>query len=70
MLRRITTAMWCRLKCKLKAIMGPTNREMILNHLSVFMWAQRFNEHLFFHLRIQITTTYPTSIRMQKFKVN
>ena len=41
--------MWCRAKSKLKAMMGPTNREMIPDYLSEFMWVQRFNEHRFFH---------------------
>ena len=42
-------AMWCRAKSKLKAIMGPTNREVIPDYLPEFMWVQRFNEHRFFH---------------------
>ena len=43
-------AMWQRGKSKFKSMMGPTNREMIPDYLSEFMWAQRFGgKHTFFH---------------------
>ena len=52
-------AMWCRAKAKFKSMMGLTNREMITDYLSEFMWMQRFHEPRFFHFWDQVVTTYP-----------
>ncbi|XP_065650302.1 uncharacterized protein LOC136078459 [Hydra vulgaris] len=52
-------AMWCRAKAKFKSMMSSTNREMITDYLSEFMWMQRFNEHRFYHFWNQVVTAYP-----------
>ena len=52
-------AMWCRAKVKFMSMMGSTNREMITDYLSEFMWMQSFHEHCFFHFCDQVVTTYP-----------
>lgn len=51
-------AMWQRSKAKFKAMHGPTNREMVPDYLSEFMWAQRFTEHRFFHFWDQVVTMH------------
>ena len=52
-------AMWQRSKAKFKAMFGPTNREMIPDCLSEFMWAKRFKEHSYFHFWKQVVNEYP-----------
>ena len=52
-------AVWCRAKAKFKAMMGPTNRDMVADYLSEFMWMQRFSEHRFLHFWDQVVTAYP-----------
>ena len=52
-------AMWQKSKAKFKAMFGPTNREMIPDNLSEFMWAQRFKEHSYFHFWNQVVDEYP-----------
>ena len=52
-------AMWCRAKAKFKSMMGSTNREMVADYLSEFMWMQRFSEHRFFHFWDQVVAAYP-----------
>ena len=47
-------AMWQHAKSKLKAMMGPTNRDMIQDHLAEFMWSQRFNDSPFYNFWHQI----------------
>ena len=42
-------AMWQRAKAKFKSMFGPTNHDMIPDHLTEFMWNQRFKEHSYFH---------------------
>ena len=52
-------AMWQRSKAKFKSMMGPTNRAMIPDYLSEFMWAQRFGGRLaFFHFWTQVADMY------------
>ncbi|XP_065662708.1 uncharacterized protein LOC136085338 [Hydra vulgaris] len=52
-------AMWQKSKTKFKAMFGPTNREMIPDYLSEFMWTQRFKEHSYFHFWNQVEVEYP-----------
>jgi hypothetical protein len=53
-------AMWQRSKAKFKAQMGPSNRGMIPDYLSEFMWAQRFGgRHAFFNFWTQVSQMYP-----------
>ena len=52
-------AMCCRAKAKFKSMMGSTNREMVADYLSEFMWMQRFPEHRFFHFWDQVIAAYP-----------
>ena len=52
-------AMWQRSKSKFKSMMGPTNREMIPDYLSEFMWAPRFGgRHAFFHFWTHVADMY------------
>ena len=48
--------MWQKAKAKFKSQMGSTNREMIPDYLSEFMWVQRFRENKYFHFWHQIAT--------------
>ena len=52
-------AMWRRTKAKFKSIFGPTNRDMIPDYLTEFMWNQRFNELSYFHFWTQVTQQDP-----------
>ena len=52
-------AMWQRSKAKFKAMFGPTNRDMIPDYLSEFMWNQRFKDNGFFHFWDQVSQIYP-----------
>ncbi|XP_071506451.1 uncharacterized protein [Diadema antillarum] len=55
-------SMWQRAKAKFKAMQGPSNRAMIGDYLTEFMWAQRFSTSPFFHLWTQIATDlYPVN---------
>ena len=49
-------SMWMRAKNKFKAHKGPTNRDVIADYLTEFMWMQRFGERTFFELWRQIAT--------------
>ena len=49
-------AMWQRAKAKFKAMYGPSNRGMIADYLSEFMWMQRFVDHPFYHFWHQVAT--------------
>lgn len=57
-LTQVTTnrveAMWQRAKSKFKAMHGPTNRDMIEDHLAEFMWSQRFSNAPFYSFWHQI----------------
>ena len=52
-------AMWQRTKSKFKSMFSPTNRDMILDYLTEFMWNQRFNEPSYFHFWTQVTQQDP-----------
>ena len=52
-------AMWQQAKPKVKSMFGPTNRDMVPDYLTEFMWNQRFKENSFFHFWTQVTQQYP-----------
>ena len=52
--------LWQRAKAKFKAIYGPTNRGMVEDYLSEFIWSQRFRDNPFFNFWYQVATDlYP-----------
>ena len=53
-------AMWQRSKAKFKSQMGSSNRDMIPDYLSEFMWTQRFGgSHCFYKFWTQVAELYP-----------
>eukprot|EP00795_Rhopilema_esculentum_P017054 gene17054-8570_t len=42
--------MWQRAKAKFKAMYGPTNREMVEEYLSEFIWSHQFSDNQFLNL--------------------
>ena len=50
-------AFWYQEKDKIKAIMGPSNHEMIQDYLLEFIWTQHLREYCFFHFWNEIAST-------------
>ena len=52
-------SMWQRAKAKFKkSVFGPTNHDMVPDHLAEFTWNQRFKEHSYLHFWTQVTQQY------------